>query len=199
MRIRWLLFAASVHAQAQCGEELVHFDLSELTNPAIYMDWTNALGTEYTGQKVAAYGYTGIDMQATDQDTGALPGGSIRFRGAANGDGNGGQPLDLLVTVPTTPTAYSQAPQLIDISYVPPTSLAVSQAVLIQTGFACLGVRVKTAVCASGSPLDASTADCTDGTQSIMQGAREGVARTQHTRRATGTARAAAPRLRGLP
>ena len=72
-------------------------DLSELTNADVYMDWTNALGAEFTGQKVASIGFTSIEAAVTDQTTGAFPGGSVRFRNAVTAAGNGGQPLDLLV------------------------------------------------------------------------------------------------------
>eukprot|EP00966_Prymnesium_polylepis_P153986 3555768-Prymnesium_polylepis.1 len=53
-------------------------------------------------------------------------------------------------------------------AYANPTANA--QALLVIDGYACLGAGVRTAGCASGSSLDPSTAMCTDGTQSIMQG-----------------------------
>ena len=46
------------------------------------MDWTNAANQEFTGQKNPAYGLTAIAADATDQTTGAFPGGSVRFRNA---------------------------------------------------------------------------------------------------------------------
>lgn len=57
-------------------------DLAEVTNPTIYMDWTNALGDEFTGMKSPASGFTAITAGTTDQTTGAFPGGSVRFRNA---------------------------------------------------------------------------------------------------------------------
>ena len=148
-------------------------DLSELTNADVYMDWTNALGAEFTGQKVASIGFTSIEAAVTDQTTGAFPGGSVRFRNAVTAAGNGGQPLDLLVSVSEDAVTYSASTQLVNATgragYINPTTFR--QALLVQGGYACLGVGVGASVCASGASLNPDTGECIDGTVVTVQGA----------------------------
>ena len=67
------------------------------------MEWTDALGAIHTGS--ASGGVSGmIPYLATDITGGAFPGGSIRWRNLGFNDGLG---FDLLVTVSTSPTYYS--------------------------------------------------------------------------------------------
>ena len=92
---------------------------------------------------IVAAGATYVPFRATHEDAGAFPNGTIRFRSAVTGVGNENQKLDLLVTVPRSPTFYSSN---VNVAYTAPTSFSVSQALLVQTGFACLGIKLGTAV-----------------------------------------------------
>eukprot|EP00966_Prymnesium_polylepis_P121975 2819484-Prymnesium_polylepis.1 len=48
----WLIVGyCTVSIAAQC-EQLVAMDFSALTNPGVVMDWTNALGTNFTDRKL---------------------------------------------------------------------------------------------------------------------------------------------------
>ena len=178
-----LCASASSANQTTCGEPVIEMDLSERTNADVYMDWTNALGAEFTGQKVASIGFTSIAVAATDQTTGAFPGGSVRFRNAVTAAGNGGQPLDLLVSVSADAVTYSASTQLVNASgragYINPT--AFRQALLVENGYACLGVGVGSSVCASGASLDPDTGECIDGTVVTVQGASSASARVGRT------------------
>ena len=76
------------------------------------------------------------------------------------------QTFDLLVTVPTLPSLYSER---IVVAYTRPLTAGVQQALSFGS-FACLGVGILTSACASGSGLDATTAECSDGTPITMYG-----------------------------
>eukprot|EP00966_Prymnesium_polylepis_P180291 4174903-Prymnesium_polylepis.1 len=94
-RLLLLVSLGSSGAQYGC-ETHVGMDLSEVTNPAIALDWTNALGVDDMNQR-AASGTTAVALGATDQGGAPFPGGSMRPRNAATGVNNGGQALDLLI------------------------------------------------------------------------------------------------------
>jgi hypothetical protein len=96
-----------------CGEAVVTMDLAEVTNPSIYMDWSNALGDEFTGMKNPANGFTAITTGTTDQTTGAFPGGSVRFRNAA--------------TVSTRPAIAPTAPHTHASAWYPHTTARVTR------------------------------------------------------------------------
>jgi len=151
-------------AAAQCGSgTLTDIDFGWDSSPrSPYMEWVNALGTTYTGTQGANML---IDSSATDQDTGAFPGGNVRFRNVGE---ESGIIFDIVVTVIASPHVYSS---LIDIAYTNPTAAVARQAVLTTAGFACLGVGLLTATCASGSTVAATTAECQDNTPTTMKGA----------------------------
>ena len=166
------LLAGSAHAQAGCGEAVVEIDFAAATNPTATLDWTNANGVTTTNAPLTTAGSsTFIPFQSTDQDQGALPGGSVRFKDVGTGVNNNGQRFDLLVTISSTITTYTSNPNQVDVAYVSPSSTSATQAILTQAGFACLGVGVNQATCASGNnAITAGTALCTDGTQTIQKG-----------------------------
>eukprot|EP00966_Prymnesium_polylepis_P025154 580198-Prymnesium_polylepis.1 len=71
--------ATSVVAQGSgsCGEDQhVQMDLACDTNPTATMTWTNAAGVEQNAGATCTTAL--VDDGATDQDTGAFPGGSVR-------------------------------------------------------------------------------------------------------------------------
>ena len=82
VRLGLLCSLVRVAAAQDCGETLVQMDLSERTNAAIFMDWDNAAGAYFSGQKNTASGTTQIAAGADDQGSGAFPRGSVRFRDA---------------------------------------------------------------------------------------------------------------------
>ena len=120
------------------------------------MEWTDASGAQYNG--------TTIPPLATDTTGGAFPRGSVRRSNVGSEDG---KEFDLLVTVSDPPTYYSD---LVDVEYWNPLVSTASQAVLTSSGFACLGLGLRTAYCESGSALDDISTECTDGTPTTMRG-----------------------------
>ena len=120
------------------------------------MEWTDANGAVYTGQTL-------IPAGAVDTTGGALPGGSVRWRNVGSFEA---QWFDLLATVPTQPTLYSE---LITVSYISPVASSVRQA-LSFGGFACLGLGIAPSTCESGASLKQGTATCTDRTPTTMYG-----------------------------
>eukprot|EP00966_Prymnesium_polylepis_P118160 2731852-Prymnesium_polylepis.1 len=135
------------------------------------MEWANGASPPVTYANQGTNGFTMIPIGASDQTTGALPGGSIRFRNVGTGAGNGGQRADLLVTVPQTPASYGA--DVLAVAYTSPTaSFGVSQGLLTSLGFACLGARVDATSCASGTFATVpSTGECADGSLTIMKAA----------------------------
>ena len=121
------------------------------------MEWTDAFGVTHTGQL--------IPTLTTDTTGAALPSGSIRWKNLGT---DGGMLFDLLVTVSSPASAYSD---YVDVSYVSPLSSTTSQALFTTSGFACLGVGLQPSYCLSGASLDAASATCKDGTQTTMRGA----------------------------
>jgi hypothetical protein len=109
----------------------------------------------------------------------------------SKGVNNGGQKLDLLVTIPTTPSISGPN---VSVSYSTPTVSYVSQALLTTLGYACLGASAGRSTCASGSTdVDPTTAECSDGSQTIMHGPPN--ARTRTRARQTQPATRAATEL----
>ena len=158
-----MLALASSAALGQCddGLDAVGIDFSSVTNPAVTMEWTDANGQSYTG--IANGGISGlIPFQATDTTGGAFPGGSVRW--AKLGSDNG-QAFDLIVSVSAEPSYYSD---YVAVEYSNPQSTYTSQAVYTTAGFACLGFGVRTSFCESGASLDATTANCVDGTPTTL-------------------------------
>ena len=137
-------------------EEPVLIDFSQISNPSIGFEWADAAGQLYTGS-------WSIPSGATDATGGALPGGFVRWKNVGIHEG---VEFDLVVSAPTTTIVYSDVLQL---DYVSPVT--GSQAASSSAGFACLGLGVKTAVCPSGASLTPSTARCSDGTPTTLQGA----------------------------
>ena len=94
-------------------------------------------------------------------------------RSLAQGAGNNGQPLDLLIGVSASATSYSLGGNIVNAAgaagYVNPTRF--QQALLTQLGYACVGAGISKSVCESGASLDPVTGDCTDGTPVTIQGA----------------------------
>ena len=196
------LLASSVDAQRSCGYTYVAMDLSCQSNPTTSMQWTNAAGTEQNPSPTCAY--TAVAASATDQTTAPFPGGSLRFNNAvtvrltrsngilealcaaalmcigpstvrSQGVNNGDTKLDLLITMPASPTTYSADPQLVNVvgqgGYISPTS-TVLQALVTDLGYACIGSGVRPALCASGRQVfDPVTGNCADGTTETSQGA----------------------------
>ena len=101
-------------------------DLNAVSNPAVSMEWTDASGVAYTGQTL-------VPAQATDSTGGALPGGSVRWRNVGFFEG---QAFDLLVTVPSLPSLYSES---VSVAYTSPLEYGIRQALSLG-GFVCLGV-----------------------------------------------------------
>ena len=203
------LLASSVDAQQGCGYTYVNMDLSCQSNPTATMTWQNAAGVEQNTAPSCVN--TAVAGDGTDQTTAPFPGGSLRFnnvvtvrvtrsncgppgrfarrrdgvtrafRRAAQGVNNNGTKLDLLITMPASPTTYSADPQHVNVSgqdgYVSPTSSTV-QALVTDLGYACLGAGVKPAMCASGDNVfDPVTGDCADGSIETSQGASAPVLR----------------------
>ena len=79
----------------------------------------------------------------------------------------GGRAFDLLVTVSDPPTYYSD---LVDVEYRSPEAFTTSQALLTSSGFACLGLGLQAAYCASGSAVQLQSTECKDGTPTTMRG-----------------------------
>ena len=92
-------------------------DFDTASNPAASLEWTDANGAVYTGQEL-------IPAEATDTTGGALPGGSVRWRNVGSFEG---QPFDLLVTVPSEPSLYSER---VSIAYTSPLRAGVRQALV---------------------------------------------------------------------
>ena len=121
------------------------------------MEWTDALGAVHTGQI--------IPTETTDTTGAALPAGEIRWRNLGT---YGGTAFDLVVTVSSPPSEYSET---VDIEYVTPMSRYTSQAVFTSAGYACLGFGLRTSYCFSGGALDPTTASCADGTPTAIRAA----------------------------
>eukprot|EP00966_Prymnesium_polylepis_P289657 6690804-Prymnesium_polylepis.1 len=134
------------------------------------MEWTNAASPPVVYANQGTNGFTMIPMGASDQTNGALPCGSIRFRNVGTGAGNGGQKVDLLVTVPQPPTTYGAE---VAIAYTAPTaSFGIAQALLTPLGYSCLGARIAATTCASGTHATVpATGECADGSLTIMKAA----------------------------
>ena len=121
------------------------------------MQWTDALGTLYTGLSI-------VPFEATDTTGGVFPGGTLRWTSVGEWDE---QVFDLLVTVSEVPTQYAET---IAVEYVSPVSTSATQAVFTPGGYACLGFGVRTSICESGSSVTAD-ASCADGTALLLRGA----------------------------
>lgn len=151
----WILVLVP-RVAGECGNhDSVQIDFSSVTNPAVAMEWTDALGLKYTG--------TRIPDGATDTTGGAFPGGNIRWKNLGY---DGDVPFDLLVTVSENPTYYSD---LIDVEYRVPSTQP--QAVFTSSGFACLGFGMRPSYCISGASLNTETAECSDGTPATLRAA----------------------------
>ena len=138
-----------------CVSNEQSIDFSTVSNPDVSMEWTDAFGVVYSG--------VSIPVETTDTSGAALPAGSIRWNNVGTASG---QAFDLLVTVSSPPSEYSE---LIDIEYRNPNSRTTSQAVFTSGGYACLGFGLRTSYCASGSALDVGSAECADGTPTTMR------------------------------
>ena len=121
------------------------------------MEWTDANEVTYAGKTI-------IPTQTTDTTGGAFPRGSVRWKNLGT---ENGEAFDLIVTVSEEPAYYSE---LLDIEYHSPTTTSASQALMTSSGFACLGLGLRTSYCWSGSALDGATAQCADGTPTTMRG-----------------------------
>mgnify|MGYP007078143526 CR=1 FL=1 len=147
-----------VSSLTSCGLQTTNVDFSRLTNPSVALSWTDASGSSAGGSMIPTI---------TDDWPGALPQGSVRFHHLGS---SGGTVFDLLVTVPAKASEYSS---LVNVQYSSPSAgvgSRTSQAVLTDSGFACLGVSVRPSYCASGSALEATTATCADGTPTTIHG-----------------------------
>ncbi|KAL1512355.1 hypothetical protein AB1Y20_005615 [Prymnesium parvum] len=160
-RPRLLLFAwLTVRVAGQCSrDDIVSIDFSSTSNPSVALEWTNAAGQLFTGER--------IPFGATDADSGAFPGGSLRWKnvGYHNVDN---EFFDLLVTVSDPPSYYSDT---VNVQYWSPRSSAATQALFTSFGFACLGFGVRPSTCASGANVQLATATCSDGSTPIMRAA----------------------------
>eukprot|EP00966_Prymnesium_polylepis_P335845 7391176-Prymnesium_polylepis.1 len=162
------LLAASAEGQV-CGTA-VEIDMNENTNTDAKMEWTNAATPPTTySDKDPTYGIYIIPFDTTDQTTGALPGGFIRYTKVGTGNGglvNGGNAFDLLVTVPVTPPSYGSD---VEPAYGNPSGFT-SQGLLTALGYACHGVSISPSTCASGSgTVNPTTGLCTDATGTIYK------------------------------
>jgi hypothetical protein len=163
----------------------------DFANPAAGFEWTDAAGelghlplmlpsvayltkslARIAGQRhVGSWDSSGsvkaIPFGTTDATGGALPGGSVRWTNA--GALADGRAIDLVVSIPDTPLDYTDAStgQTLSINYVSPISAFVSQAVSTSVGYACLGLGIEQATCASGVQLDRATATCESGVTTI--------------------------------
>ena len=100
----------------------------------------------------------------SDTSGGAFPRGSLRWKNVGTYES---VTFDLLVTIATEPNSYGV---YFPIEYVSPVSESASQAVFSQSGFACLGLGVRTSYCPSGATLSAQ-GRCPDGTDSVVPSA----------------------------
>jgi hypothetical protein len=172
-------------------------DFSTITNPLINMEWqvtewvsveetsdadavngtnttnvSNAMNSTLTSINVTRHGVMDVNgltsvPPVTPGSPGPLPDGYIRWRNA--GQDSTGLPFDLLVTVSSPASHYSE---FIDIAYSSPDySGTGSQAVLTEYGYVCLGVGIRESYCWSGAALNAENASCVDGTPTTMHGA----------------------------
>ncbi|KAL1496261.1 hypothetical protein AB1Y20_016224 [Prymnesium parvum] len=119
------------------------------------MEWTNSAGQLYTG--------TSVPAGEPRSRGGAFPEGSVRLKNVGYHDG---EHVDLLLTVSTQPTKYSE---LVSVKYLAPQT--APQAMLTPSGLACVGVGVTRSFCASDAELNNITALCDDGTAPTIRGA----------------------------
>ncbi|KAL1512353.1 hypothetical protein AB1Y20_005613 [Prymnesium parvum] len=155
----FLLAWLTVRVAGQCPDNVVSIDFSSTSNPSVALEWTNAAGQLFSGER--------IPFGATDADSGAFPGGSLRWKnvGYHNVDN---EFFDLLVTVSDPPSYYSDT---VNVQYWSPQSSAATQALFTSLGFACLGFGVRPSTCASGANVQLATATCSDGSTPIMRAA----------------------------
>jgi uncharacterized protein YcbK (DUF882 family) len=112
------------------------------------MEWTDE-NTTHTGASSAAS---------------AFPHGSIRWRNLGS---SRGLAFDLLVKVSELPASYYS--EYVVVEYRSPKHN--SQAEHTSSGFACIGIGLRTSYCMSGAIVDSTTAECIDGTPTTMHGA----------------------------